>query len=212
MKSFDPSAMTPGEFYQVMTRIVSPRPIAFVSTLSSRGEGNLAPFSYHTLGGASPPSVLFCPMNDRHGEEKDTLRNIRETGEYVINAVTREMAERMNITSAPYPRGTNEFDEAGLTRVPSSRVRPPRVGESPIAMECRLFTIVPHGEGPLAGHYVIGEILLVHASEQVLHESGLPDPAKVGFIGKMGGDWYTATTPSTLFELPRPRVVPPPRP
>jgi flavin reductase (DIM6/NTAB) family NADH-FMN oxidoreductase RutF len=181
MTRFDPRRLELREIYQLLTRVVSPRPIAFVSTLSGEGTGNLAPFSYFNLGGINPPSLVFSVLNDRHGSEKDTLRNIRETGEFVISAVTREMAERMNLTSAAFPRGVDEFDQAGFTRAPSELVRPPRVAESPLAMECRL-----------------------HAAESVLGADGRPDPERIGFIGRMGADWYVHAAPPSLFELPRP--------
>jgi flavin reductase (DIM6/NTAB) family NADH-FMN oxidoreductase RutF len=209
MRRFDPRQLELRETYQLLTRVVSPRPIAFVSTLSAEGGGNLAPFSYFNLGGINPPSLVFSVLNDRHGNEKDTLRNVRETGEFVISVVTRGMAERMNATSAAYPRGVDEFDQAGFIRAASELVRPPRVAESPLAMECRLHTIVSHGSGPLAGHYIIGEMLLLHAADSVLDADGRPDPARIGFIGRMGADWYVHAAPPALFEMPRP--VDPPR-
>lgn len=209
MRRFDPSEMERREVYHLLTHSVSPRPIAFVSTLSADGRGNLAPFSYFNLGGINPPSLVFSVLNDRQGREKDTLVNIRETREYVICAVTRSMAERMNQASAAFPRGVDEFDQTGFGRAPSERVRPPRVAESPLAMECRLHAIVPHGEGPLAGHYVIGELLLLHAMEEILDPAGRPDPVRIDVIGRMGGDYYVHARPDALFTLPRP--VDPPR-
>jgi len=190
--------------FHVLTRTVGPRPIAFVSSLSAKGEGNLAPFSYFNLGGAHPPSVVFSVLNDRHGREKDTLLNVRETGEYAISVVHRAMAEKMNVTSRAFPRGIDEFEQAGFTHAPCELIRPPRVAESPVSMECRLHTIVPHGEGPLAAHYIIGEVLLVHVQDAVLDEEGRIDPRKLDLIGRMGGDWYAHAAGSALFEMPRP--------
>lgn len=210
MREFDLGALPLRDAFQIMTRIVSPRPIAFISTLSAEGKGNLAPFSYFNLGGASPPSVVFSVLNDRSGKEKDTLLNIRETREYVISVVTRSMAEKMNITSIAFPRGISEFEKAGFTPVPSKLVAPPRVAESPISMECRLHATVPHGDGPLAGHYVIGEVLLVQADESVLDLKGRPDPELVDFVGRMGGDWYAHAAGAALFKLPRPADLPKP--
>jgi flavin reductase (DIM6/NTAB) family NADH-FMN oxidoreductase RutF len=208
MRQFDPGSADLRENYQMLTRIVSPRPIAFVSSISRDGKGNLAPFSYFNLGGANPPSVVFSVLNDRRGAEKDTLRNIRETQEYVINVVTRAMAGQMNVTSISFPRGVDEFDQAGFTKVPSVRVTPPRVGESPVAMECRLHAIVPHGDGPLAGHYIIGQVLLVHLDEAFLDADGRPDPPRLDLIGRLGADWYVHAAGSSLFELPRPQDSP----
>lgn len=204
MTRFDPATLPRREIYHLLTRVVSPRPIAFVSTLAADGRGNLAPFSYFNLGGINPPSLVFSVLNDRHGREKDTLINVRETGEYTISVVTHTMAERMNQASAAFPRGVDEFDAAGFTRLASERVKPPRVAESPISMECRLHTIVPHGDGPLAGHYVIGEMLLLHVDPAILDSEGRPDPARIDFIGRMGGDYYIRSRPEALFELPRP--------
>jgi flavin reductase (DIM6/NTAB) family NADH-FMN oxidoreductase RutF len=196
------------DVYQLLTRCVAPRPIAFVSTLSPAGEPNLAPFSYFNLGGLKPPSVVFCPVNDREGRVKDTLYNIEHTREYVIHVVTREIAAPMNLTSFAYPRGVNEFLEAGFTPVPSVMVRAPRVAESPVAMECRLYQIVTHGDGPLAGNYVIGEVLLIDIRDDLLDAAGLPDPARMGLIGRMGGDFYVDTISEALFELHRPTARP----
>jgi flavin reductase (DIM6/NTAB) family NADH-FMN oxidoreductase RutF len=204
VKRFDLRETPAREIYQLLTRVVSPRPIAFVSSHSASGQGNLAPFSYFNLGGINPPSVVFSVLNDRLGREKDTLQNIRETGEYAISVVTRSMAEKMNLTSAPFARGVDEFEQVGFTRVPSELIRPPRVGESPISLECRLHTIVQHGEGPLCGHYVIGQVLLLHVIEEILDGEGRPDPPRVDFIGRMGGDYYTEASGSALFVLPRP--------
>lgn len=203
MADFDLAQLTVVEAYQLVTRIVAPRPIALVSSLSASGIGNLAPFSYFMMGGSNPPSCVICPLNSRTGEPKDTAVNIAETGEYVINVVTRAMAERMNQCSYAYPPTVDELDRSGLTRAPATLVKPPRVAESPIHLECKLFDIVSHGSGPLASSYIIGEIVLVHVSDGVLTE-GLPDDRKIDFIGRLGADWYTHVTAASLFELPRP--------
>jgi flavin reductase (DIM6/NTAB) family NADH-FMN oxidoreductase RutF len=189
--------------YLLLNRLVAPRPIALVSSLDAHGRGNLAPFSFFNLGGANPPSAVFCPLNDRHGEAKDTLRNVRATEEYVISIVTREMAEKVNQASWTYARGVDEFDQAGLTRVDSRIVAPPRVKESPVAMECRLFRVVEHGEGALASAYVIGEIVHIHVDDAVLTD-GMPDPLKLDQVGRCGADWYSRVTAETMFELGRP--------
>lgn len=203
MQRFDFASLSIPEAYTLLTTVIAPRPIAFVSTLSPEGSGNLSPFSYFMLGGANPPSCCICPINNRDGAPKDTLRNIEATGEYVVNICVRSMAEAVNQTSYAYPYGVDEFDKAGLTRVPSERVKPPRVGESPLQLECRLHRIVRHGEGALASSYLIGEVLLLHADESVLTD-GLPDNTKINHIARLGAAWYTEVTPSSLFPLPRP--------
>ena len=137
-----------------------PRAIGWVSTVDETGEPNLAPFSFFTAAGANPPHVLFCPMiRSTDGQQKDTLHNVRATGEFVVNIVTEALGPAMNITSTEFPAEVNEFAAAGLTPVPSSVVRPPRVGESPIHFECRLTQIVDLGDQPGAASVVIGEVV-----------------------------------------------------
>jgi flavin reductase (DIM6/NTAB) family NADH-FMN oxidoreductase RutF len=189
--------------YLLLNRLVAPRPIALVSSLAGNGLGNLAPFSFFSLGGANPPSAVFCPLNDRHGKAKDSLINIRETKEYVINIVTRTMAEKVNQSSWNYARGVDEFDQAGLTRATSRVVAAPRVEESPVAMECRLFQVVEHGQGALASSYIIGEIVHIHVDDAVL-TGGMPDPVKLDQVGRCGADYYTHVTAGSMFELGRP--------
>lgn len=195
--------LSPPERYHLMTRVVGPRPIAFVSTLSGEGVGNLAPFSYFNMGGANPASAMICPVRDRDANLKDTLRNIEETGEYVINVVTFEMAEKVNLTSWAYPRGIDEFDKVGVTRAPSAVVKPPRVAESPVSLEMRLYQIIPHGDGPLASNYVIGEIVYLHVRDEVMTDA-LPDNTKMELLGRLGGDWYCRANAASMFSMPRP--------
>jgi flavin reductase (DIM6/NTAB) family NADH-FMN oxidoreductase RutF len=200
---FDLTALAVRDRHALLTRVVAPRPIALVSSLGADGRGNLAPFSYFMLGGANPPSVAFCPVNDRRGTPKDTLRNVRATGEYVISVATPAIAAAVNQASYPYAHGDDEFDAVGLTRAPSAAVRPPGVAESPVRLECRLFAAVAHGEGPSAGTYVIGEV--VHAwVDDALLTAGLPDNRKLELIARLGADFYTRVTADTLFELGRP--------
>lgn len=190
--------------YQLMTRSVGPRPIAFVSTLSAEGRGNLAPFSYFNIGGANPPSTIICPVRDRQARLKHTLVNIRDTGEYVINIVTYEMAEKMNQASWSYPPEADEFDETGFTRSPSVRVKPPRVAESPVCLEVELFKIVEHGDGPLSSNYIIGEIVHMHVDDSCLTD-GVPDNTKLPLIGRLGGAYYSRVDKDSLFSLERPK-------
>ncbi len=203
MAVFEMTALDVRARYALMTHLAVPRPIALVSTLSGAGASNLAPFSFFTLGGANPPSCVICPLNNRAGEPKDTLLNIRETGEYVVNVVTRRIVEQVNQASWSYPRGVSEFKEVGLHPAASREVRPPRVADSPVAIECKLFTIVEHGSGPLSGSYIIGEMLVVHAADAVLTD-GQVDETKLDAVGRLGGEWYCTTMPAALFALPRP--------
>lgn len=203
MPVFELSTLSPMERSRLLTRVIAPRPIAFVSTLDAHGRGNLAPFSYWAGGGQSPPSCVFSVTRDRHGSGKNTLANVEATGEYVINVVTRPMAEKVNQASFEYPAGTNEFDVVGFTRAPSVRVKPPRVAESPISLECRVYKIVPHGDGPGAANYVIGEVLLIHADDSVCTD-GLPDETLVLPVARMGADRWLETSRARVFAQARP--------
>ena len=157
--SYDFQAMPPRESYALLTTFVQPRPIAFVSTISAQGILNLAPFSFFMAGGSNPPSVCYSPTLNSKGQEKDSLRNVRETREFVINTVHFEMAEEMNATSASFAPDVSEWDGTQFEKLPSEVVKPPRVAESFAQMECRLFEVVAHGDGPTAARYVIGEVL-----------------------------------------------------
>lgn len=203
------SDLTPRERHAWLTPVIAPRPIAFVSSVSAVGIGNLAPFSFFAMGGQAPQSVAFCPVADREGRPKDTLHNVCETGEFVINVVSRAMAERVNQASAPYPFEVDEFDITGFTRVPSVAVRPPRVLEAPAAMECRVFQIVPHGSGPGHGTWIIGEVLLLHVDDAMLATDGLPDTVRIHPAARMGRAEWAHVTSECMFELPRPQLPTP---
>ena len=199
----DFSKLPAREVYGWMTSVIAPRPIAWVSTVSAAGRGNLAPFSFFQGVTSNPPTLMFVPVNDRHGQPKDTVRNIREVPEFVVNVVPYALAEPMNATAATLPYGESEFEKCGIASTPSVRVRPPRVAAAPVAFECTLHQIVDIGEGPLAAHVVFGRIHLVHVSDAVLGADGQVDPAKIDLIGRMSGEWYCRTT--ERFALRRPK-------
>lgn len=190
--------------YRLLTSLIAPRPIAFVSTLDADGCGNLAPFSFFMMGGGNPPSLAFSPLYDRARGAKDTLRNIEATGEFVVNVVTRAMAEQVNQASFDYSPDVDEFGAAGFTREPSVVVRAPRVAESPAAMECRLFRVVRHGDGPQAANYVIGEIVHVRIIDAALRDDGLFDTAGQGLCARLGRSEWAEIRPDAVFDLPRP--------
>jgi len=202
----DFSQMPVAEAYGVMASCIAPRPIAFVSTLSPDGKPNLAPFSYFMAGGSNPPSLAFSPTPDRTGQPKDTLRNIEETGEFVVHIVTYEMREKMNITSSEFPYGVSEWEHSGFTPVLSTHVKPPRAAESPIALECKLFKIIEHGEGFASARYVIGEILTAHIAQEVMTDGEI-DTEKVDYLARLGGNYYARAHSEALFELARPPKV-----
>ncbi len=204
MVALDPGTAPARETYGLLIGGVAPRPIALVATLSAQGERNLAPFSYFNAFGIHPPMVAFSPTRrGKGGSFKDTYLNIVETGECTIQAVTRDIAEQVSLTSAEFPHGVDEFVKSGLTPVPSERVRPPRVGESPFQMECRLQQMIPLGDQPGSGNLALCEVLLFHVSA-ALWRDGKFDTAHAGLVGRSGGDFYTHAAGSALFELPRP--------
>jgi flavin reductase (DIM6/NTAB) family NADH-FMN oxidoreductase RutF len=203
----DPAATEPRNVYKLMVATIVPRPIAFVSTIGADGILNLAPFSFFTAASADPPVICFAPMiratGARDAGRKDTLRNIQATGEFVVNIVSEEFASQMNICSTEFAPEVDEFQAAGLTPVPSDLVRPPRVKESHVHMECRLLEIVDVSAKPLGGSLVLGQVLRFHVEDGWFDNYQL-DPDKLRPIGRMGGSTYTRTT--DRFELVRPAV------
>ena len=199
----DPGATDPRNIYKLMIGSIVPRPIAFVSSLSAEGIPNLAPFSYFTAISANPPAICFSPMiRSSDGKHKDTLNNIEATREFVVNIVSEEFAEQMNLCSGEYPPEVDEFQVSGLTPVPSDLVKPARVAESHVNMECRLVQIVRVSEKPLGGSLVIGEVVRFHVDDALFDDFRI-DPAKLRAIGRMGGTSYARTT--DLFDLVRPK-------
>lgn len=203
MAEFGAAALSVSERAAFLTALVAPRPIALVSSLSASGAGNLAPFSFFMAAGYNPMSVAFSPVRFRDGREKDTLRNVRATGEFVINIATVEMAERLNQASYTYPAEVDEFDAAGFTRAPSLRVRPPRVAESAAALECTLYQVVEHGSGGASASYVIGEVVHLHVRDDVL-VNGVPDNRRIEHVARLGAVAFGRVTPSMIFDLDRP--------
>ncbi len=198
----DPSQQPPAAVYRLMIGVITPRPIAWVTTVSPAGITNLAPFSFFNGVAANPPTIVFSPVNRRDGSKKDTVRNIEANGEFVVNVVTYDSRALMNCTSEDLPYEVSEIERCGVPTLPSERVKPPRVAVSPVQMECVLHQIVNVGEGPLAANLVIGRILLMHVDDRVLDPDGRVDPRALDTIGRIGGDAYARTT--DLFSLPRP--------
>jgi flavin reductase (DIM6/NTAB) family NADH-FMN oxidoreductase RutF len=195
------------DFYRILLSTVAPRPIAWASTLN-QGHLKLAPFSFFNALSAKPPILGFSPslrQVDGAIAPKDTLRNIRETGEFVVNVVIFALAEAMNLTSGEYDSSIDEFVLAKLTTRASQGVRPPQVAESPVSFECKLNRIIDFGTEPPSGSLVLGEIVCVHLEDIVMKE-GRVDPDSFDLIGRMGGMQYSRTT--ERFELKRPEAQP----
>ncbi|MBX3095641.1 MAG: flavin reductase family protein [Fimbriimonadaceae bacterium] len=206
---FDPQQMSPGQIYDLLANLIVPRPIAFVSTMSNAGARNVAPFSYFMLGGIAPPSLCFSPVRGRNGERKETLVNIEETREFVVNLVDRNMVEGMNVAAGEYPGEVDKWELSGFTEVESERVRPARVLESPASFECRLHQIVSHGDGPGSTAYVIGEVLLAHVRPDLVSAA----QGAGGFlpVARLGGQDYFDLAACGTFSLQCPPAVMPPQ-
>lgn len=200
----DPQKLSHSDIYAHMIRLITPRPIAWVSTLSDAGVANLAPFSYFNAVGSRPPTLMFCPANRPDGRPKDTLANIQANGEFVVNVVSFELAEQMNQSAAAYDADVSEFQACGLTPADSLRVRPPRVAEARAHFECQLHSVINLGTGPAGANLVLGRILAIHVADEVLDERGRADPAKLDTIGRLGGISYARTT--DRFDINRPSV------
>jgi flavin reductase (DIM6/NTAB) family NADH-FMN oxidoreductase RutF len=201
--NIDPASLGQRDTYQILISGIVPRPIAFVSTVSDGGSPNLAPFSFFTGVCPKPPTLCFSVLPRRTGK-KDTLRNIEATREFVVNVVSERFAEAMNQTAADYPPEVDEFTVAGFTPMASERVRPPRVGEALISMECKLVEIRHYGETPYIASLIFGEVVLFHLSHEV-YRNGEVDYAVLRAVGRMGRDLYCRT--GDLFEMKRPRLT-----
>jgi flavin reductase (DIM6/NTAB) family NADH-FMN oxidoreductase RutF len=207
MLSFNPAECQQRQIYKLMTGIIVPRPVALVSTMSRNGVANLAPFSFFCGVGSAPPTVLFCPSlrpsdSPDQGQRKDTLRNVEETGEFVINVVSEEIAAAANVSSAEVPFEVDEFVLSGLTPIPSEAVRPPRVAQSPAQMECKLLQVIYTGHAPASGVIVLGEVVRFHLRED-LFEDFRVDPAGLDAVGRMAGNTWVRTR--DRIELLRPK-------
>jgi flavin reductase (DIM6/NTAB) family NADH-FMN oxidoreductase RutF len=196
----DPSFAAPVDVYTLLIGSVVPRPIAFVSTISSADVPNLAPFSFFNAVCAEPPIVSFCP--GVRIPPKDTLANVRANGEFVVNVVGADIAHQMNACALEYPSEVSEFAESGLTPVASDLIRPPRVAESRVSMECRVIDIIDVSRRALGASLVLGEVVRFHIDDEIVNDFRI-DPGKLDAIGRMGGRGYTFTR--DRFEIRRPK-------
>ncbi|MFN5219190.1 MAG: flavin reductase family protein [Sphingomonadales bacterium] len=193
------------QLHQYLLGSVGPRPICFASTIDAQGRPNLAPFSFFNVVSANPPVLVFAPNNSgRDGSPKHTYLNAKEVPEVVVNVVTYSMVQQMNVAAAPWDKGISEFEKDGFTPIASDLIKPLRVKESPVQMECRVIEIKEFGTGGGAGNLVMAEVLKIHINKEFIGADGKIDQTKIDLVGRMGGSWYCRTTPDALFQLAQP--------
>jgi flavin reductase (DIM6/NTAB) family NADH-FMN oxidoreductase RutF len=205
MLTINPKEIPFAKMHGYLLGAVTPRPIAFASTIDKEGNVNLSPFSFFNCFGANPPILIFSPARrGRDNTTKHSYENVREVPEVVINVVNYSMVQQASLASTEYPKGVNEFVKAGFTEVPSTIVKPPRVGEAPIAMECKVLQIIQTGDQGAAGNLVICEIVMMHINENVLDQEGKIDPWKLDAVARLGGDYYCRVQGDMIFKVPKP--------
>lgn len=204
----DPANTPLPQLHQFLLGSVSPRPICFASTIDLEGRPNLAPFSFFNVVSANPPVIVFSPNNSgRDGTPKQTYLNAKAVPEVVVNVVSYAMVEQMNIAAAPWEHGVSEFEKAGFTPVASDLVKPFRVAESPVQIECKVIDIKEFGDGGGSGKLIMAQVVKMHVKEEVLGEDGKIDPFKMNLVGRMGGSWYCLPERDSMFELSQPMKV-----
>ena len=205
MLTIDPKEIPVPKLHHYLLGAIGPRPIAFASTIDKAGIPNLAPFSFFNVFSANPPILVFSPARSgRTNTTKDTYDNVKQIPECVINVVNYEIVEQMSLASSPFAKGINEFEKSGLTPVKSELVKPFRVKESPVQLECKVNEVVELGTGGGAGNLVICEVLKIHVDESVLDENKMIDQQKIDLVARMGGNWYCRADKNAMFEVVKP--------
>lgn len=191
--NIQPGEVSIRHFYDAMVAVITPRPIAWVSTVDASGGCNLAPYSFFNGVGVNPPTLMFCPVNKADGGPKDTLANVRGNGQFVVNIVTESFAEAMKQSADDSEPEFDEFELTGMQKVASRFVQPPRVADVVAAIECELLTAMQLGVGPGGANLVVGRILSIYVRDDLVGEDGKPVPARFDTIGRMGGPTYSKT-------------------
>lgn len=205
MLKIDPQNIATPQLHGYLLGAVGPRPIAFASTIDEEGNPNLSPFSFFNVFSANPPIAIFSPARRaRNNTTKHTYENIKKVPEVVINVVNYNIVQQASLSSTEYPEGVNEFVKSGLTQVESELVRPFRVKESPVQMECRVKEVIELGNHGGAGNLIISEVVMMHIDESILDDNGRVDPFKIDLVGRMGGNWYCRANGEALFEVEKP--------
>jgi flavin reductase (DIM6/NTAB) family NADH-FMN oxidoreductase RutF len=205
MMTINTADLSPAQLQNYMQYAIAPRPICFATTIDAAGNINLSPFSFFNMFSTNPPMVIFSPARRvRDNTTKHTLENILEVKECVVNIVNYAMVQQTSLASTEYAKGINEFEKAGFTMQPSVLVKPPRVAEAPVQMECLVKEVIHLGDGPGAGNLILAEVKLIHIKEEILDEEGKIDQAKIDLVARLGGDWYCRVTPGSLFKVAKP--------
>ncbi len=202
-----PGEIKTAQLHAYLLGAIAPRPICFASTIDNNGVANLSPFSFFNVFGSKPPILIFSPARRvRDNTIKHSLENVYETGEVVINVVSYNMVQQMNLSSCEYPKGVDEFVKAGFTPVKSDIVKPYRVKESPAQLECKVLQVIETGKEGGAANLIICEVLCMHIDDNVLDETGKIDPHKIDLVARMGGDHYCRASGSAIFDVHKPNV------
>lgn len=205
MLSIDPKSLEIPKLHQYLLGAIGPRPIAFASTIDKEGRSNLAPFSFFNVFSANPPIAIFSPARSgRTGITKHTHENVLEVPEVVINVVNYEMVQQMSLASSPYEKGVDEFVKAGFTKLKSEKIKPYRVAESPVQLECVVKEVIELGKSGGAGNLIVSEVVMIHIQDQILNAAGGIDQQKIDLVARMGGNWYCRAHGEALFEIEKP--------
>lgn len=205
MLTIDPKEIPVPQMHRYLLGAVGPRPIAFASTIDEDGIDNLAPFSFFNVFSANPPILIFSPARSgRTNTTKDTYNNVKVIPEVVINVVNYNIVHQMSLASSPFDPGISEFEKAGFTALDSETIRPKRVKESPVQMECKVIEVRELGDQGAAGNLVICEVTRMHISEAVLNADQLIDQQKIDLVARMGGNWYIRADKNSMFEITKP--------
>ncbi|RZK81098.1 MAG: flavin reductase family protein [Pedobacter sp.] len=205
MLTINTSEIATAQLQNYLQYAIAPRPICFATTIDARGQINLSPFSFFNMFSTNPPVCIFSPARRvRDNTTKHTLENVLEVKECVINIVNYPMVQQMSLASTEYAKGVNEFEKAGFTMLASQLVKPPRVAEAPVQMECTIKEVISLGDTPGAGNLILAEIKLIHIKEEILDSEGKIDQAKIDLVARLGGDWYCRVTEENLFKVPKP--------
>jgi flavin reductase (DIM6/NTAB) family NADH-FMN oxidoreductase RutF len=208
MLTIEPGTISTADFHQYLLSAVAPRPIAFASTIDEDGNANLAPYSFFNCFSSNPPILVFSSNRKVQGNTtKDTLHNVQATGEVVINVVTYNIVRQAAVAGIEFPKEISEFAKTGLTPIASDLVKPFRVKESPVHMECKVKQILPMGDQGGAGHLIICEIVKMHIDEAILDENGRIDPHKIDLMGRMGRAYYVRASGESIYTIIQPQNV-----